>query len=107
MGPMKQRLTIEQILEKEFHIDYQGYNALEVDTFLDEIMKDYEMFETLIRKQKELLDRYEGALAEEKQRNQELKSTRRAVDDVEPQPSYVDLIRRISKLEEAVHKKEK
>lgn len=104
---MKQRLTIQQILEKEFHVDYQGYNALEVDTFLDEIMKDYEMFESLIRKQKELLDRYESALAEEKQRTQELKGTRRAEGAVEPQPSYVDLIRRISKLEEAVHKKEK
>ena len=51
---MKQRLTIDKILEKEFHIDYQGYNALEVDSFLDEVMQDYEMFETLIKKQKEI-----------------------------------------------------
>ncbi len=102
---MKQRLTVETILEKEFHIDYQGYNALEVDVFLDEVMKDYQMFEELIKKQKELLDRYEQALADQKRMHQDLLGANRANNAVEPQPSYVDLIRRISKLEEVVYKK--
>ncbi|NLC64942.1 MAG: DivIVA domain-containing protein [Erysipelothrix sp.] len=102
---MKQRLTIDKILEKEFHIDYQGYNALEVDSFLDEVMQDYEMFETLIKKQKELLDRYENALAEQKRKQHVTQGLERAQSGIEPQPSYVDLLRRISKLEEVVYKK--
>ena len=96
---MKQRLTVEQILEKEFHVDFKGYNALEVDEFLDSVMKDYEMFASVIAQQKELLDRYEEALGKQKQQIQELQQTELANKNVEPQSSYVDLVRRISRLE--------
>lgn len=96
---MKQRLTVEQILEKEFHVDFKGYNALEVDEFLDSVMKDYEMFASVIAQQKELLDRYEEALGKQKQQIQELQQNERANKNVEPQSSYVDLVRRISRLE--------
>lgn len=101
---MKQKLTIDQILEKEFHVDFQGYNALEVDEFLDMVMRDYEMFESLILEQKELLDRYEETLTKQKLQIRELQSSERAQKDIEPKASYVDLLRRISKLEDDVYK---
>ncbi|NMB18567.1 MAG: DivIVA domain-containing protein [Erysipelothrix sp.] len=102
---MKQRLTVKEIYEKEFHIDYQGYNALEVDAFLDEVIKDYKLFEKLIKEQKELLDRYESSLTEHKRMLHELKSNERASEEIQPQPTYVDLLKRISKLEQAVYNK--
>lgn len=102
---MTQKLTTQDILEKEFHIDFKGYNPLEVDQFLDEVMQDYELFERIISEQKELLDKYEETLTKQKLMLAEYEGKKRAVQDVQPQASYVDLIRRVSKLEEAVFKR--
>lgn len=103
---MKQRLTIDQIYEKEFHVDFKGYNALEVDEFLDTVLKDYQTFEAMIAKQKDLLDRYEEAMTRQKQQIQQLQQATRAQADVEPQTSYVDLVRRISRIEAYLFNKE-
>ena len=37
---MKTNLTTEKILDKKFEKDVKGYNALEVDKFLDLIIGD-------------------------------------------------------------------
>lgn len=102
---MTQKLKVNDILDKEFHVDFKGYNALEVDQFLDLVIQDYETFESIIREQKQLLDRYEKTLADQKRMLLEYESQSRAEKVVEPQPSYVDLIRRVSKLEDAIFKK--
>ncbi|EAZ86071.1 cell division initiation protein [Bacillus sp. B14905] len=39
------KLTSKMILEKEFKKNFKGYNVEEVDSFLDEIIQDYETFE--------------------------------------------------------------
>ena len=41
---MKTNLTTEKILDKKFEKDVKGYNALEVDKFLDLIIADYKVF---------------------------------------------------------------
>ena len=48
---MARKLTIDEIYEKEFHVDFKGYNAVEVDQFLDLVLEDYQYFEDLIEKQ--------------------------------------------------------
>ena len=40
---MKTNLTTEKILDKKFEKDVKGYNALEVDKFLDLIIADYKV----------------------------------------------------------------
>ena len=41
-------LDIDTILNKEFNIDFKGYSPIEVDTFLDMVVKDYDGFQQLI-----------------------------------------------------------
>lgn len=103
---MAQKLTVEQIFDKEFHVDFKGYNATEVDQFLDMIMQDYEFFQNVMQEQKDLLDRYEETLAQQKRMLLEYEGKSRAASETPSQNvSQLDLLRRVSKLEEAVFKK--
>ena len=44
----KIQLTPKKILNKEFKVDFKGYNSAEVDYFLDTILADYENFAKII-----------------------------------------------------------
>lgn len=102
---MAQKLTSDSIYNKVFHIDFKGYSAVEVDQFLDDVIKDYEHFETLIREQQELLERYEKTLAQQRKQLVELEGKSRVQNDIIPsQFSHVDILKRISRLEEVVLK---
>jgi len=46
---MKLELNGNDILNKKFEKDVKGYNADEVDEFLDEIIKDYKNIDSTIR----------------------------------------------------------
>lgn len=52
-------LTAKEILDKKFTKDVKGYDALEVDDFLDRVIKDYQTFQNEIA-------RRDAAIAEEK-----------------------------------------
>ena len=41
---MEFKLNSESILEKEFKTGIRGYNQEEVDSFLDDVIQDYEVF---------------------------------------------------------------
>ncbi|QIK69991.1 DivIVA domain-containing protein [Erysipelothrix sp. HDW6C] len=100
---MAQKLTTDAILGKEFNIDFKGYSAVEVDQFLDDVMQDYEFFEGIIKEQKELLDRYEESLAQQRRMLLEHEGKNRAQSEQAPsQFSHVDILKRVSRLEEAV-----
>lgn len=99
---MTQKLTADSIFDKEFHVDFKGYNALEVDQFLDDVMNDYEYFEKIIKEQKELLDRYEETLAQQKRMLIEQDGKSRVTNELPSQFSHVDILKRVSRLEEAV-----
>jgi DivIVA domain-containing protein len=45
---VKKQLTAEAILQKKFLADVKGYAALEVDQFLDIIVKDYQAIELFL-----------------------------------------------------------
>ncbi len=103
---MKQRLKDDDILNKEFHIDFKGYNAVEVDQFLDIILKDYQYFTDVIQQQKDLLNKYEDALSQQKRIILEYEGRDRAQAEGPKEINHVDLLKRVSKLEEAVFNKE-
>ena len=42
-------LTVQQILDKQFNIDFKGYNAQEVDEFLDLVIQDYQKYDEKIK----------------------------------------------------------
>lgn len=99
---MGQKLTKETIFDKEFHVDFKGYNAIEVDEFLDDVIQDYEFFQSIIEQQQELLDNYEETLAQQRRSLLELESKNRVSQEFPSQFSHVDILKRISRLEQAV-----
>ena len=46
---MKLVLTSKEILNKEFSITAKGYDATEVDTFLDKVLNDYRMIDSVVK----------------------------------------------------------
>ena len=112
---MQKKLTLssDDILNKEFSLQYKGYVPQEVDTFLDEVIKNYEAIE-------EIRDYYET-------QNKALQKTnnilRAKVDDLETMleieknknnsvekvdsTSNLDLIKKIAKLESELYQTKK
>ncbi len=99
-------LTMQEILEKEFKIDTRGYRMQEVDQFLDVIIRDYNEYNNII---KDLLKEKENLIAENNSLKQEVRSLRSSIDVVkggEKEITNVDLLRRISHLEQIILGKE-
>lgn len=99
-------LTPEQILNNEFSVEFKGYSANEVDAFLDKILEDYQISE---ENTQELLDLVASLQDEIKQLNAkiiELEGKQKAFD-ISNTTSYssVDILKRISRLEEEVYNK--
>jgi DivIVA domain-containing protein len=91
------KLTKNEIYEKDFKTSMRGYNQDEVDQFLDDIIKDYEAFETRIQ--------------ELQQENERLKKeTVTLSEQTKKQPpaqpaagnTNYDILRRLSNLEKHV-----
>lgn len=92
-------LSAQDIYEKDFKSALKGYNTIEVDAFLDDIMKDYESFE------KELLVlRQENA--ELHKRVQELSAQAPKVStdtaQINTGTTNYDILKRLSHLEKHV-----
>lgn len=87
------KLTSKMILEKEFKKNFKGYNVEEVDSFLDEIIQDYEMFEKVVAQLRE----------ENRQLKEEIETTPRK-QSVAPAngTTNFDILKRLSNLEKHV-----
>ncbi|QKS71304.1 cell division regulator GpsB [Paenalkalicoccus suaedae] len=89
------KLTKNEIYEKDFKSSMRGYNQDEVDQFLDEIIKDYEAFETYIQQLEEEVEKLKKQPAPAEPRTQ-----------AKPQPApgntNYDILRRLSNLEKHV-----
>ena len=100
-------LTPQEILKKDFKIDMRGYSLKEVDSFLDEIIGDYENFNEIIRNYEA---EKEELLKEIMNLKQELRNVKMSIDaarDSEKEVTNLDVLRRISNLEKIVYGKEK
>ena len=99
-------LTIQDILEKEFKIDARGYRMQEVDQFLDTIIRDYNEYNSIVKR---LLEENRRLSEENKELKQEVRSLNSSIETVkggEKEVTNVDLLRRISKLEKIILGKE-
>lgn len=104
---MEKKLTLssDEILNKEFSLQYKGYVPQEVDSFLDEVLKNYKIIEDIreyyetqnkaLQKTNSILrnkvDELETKLEMEKNKNNSYEK----VDN----NSNLDLIKKIAKLE--------
>ncbi len=102
----KINLTEENILNKEFNIEFKGYSSLEVDQFLDIVLEDYQNFNEELTKYKNELDTLKMELASVKAKNIELEATTKFNESNSSiNSSSVDLLQRVSRLEEELLRK--
>lgn len=87
------RLTVEDIVNKEFKKSMRGYNEEEVDQFLDLVIEDYETFIAEINRLNEEIERLK--------KFQDNGHTRRNSTNQPISVNY-DILKRISNLEKAV-----
>ena len=92
---MKMKLTAQQIVEKDFKKSMKGYNVDEVDTFLNMIIEDYEIFEQQLNVMREENERLRQELADAQLR-------RPTATQPVASNTNVDILRRLSNLEKHV-----
>lgn len=97
MTNKKIQLTSKDILEKEFKVSLRGYNQDEVDSFLDKIIMDYQLFNEEITTLKKEIARLKK-LNQEKEQGKDSESTR----VIPPSQVNYDVLKRLSNLEKAV-----
>lgn len=102
----KLNLTPEDILNKEFKADFKGYNADEVDAFLDLILEDYQSMEDNVQQLLDAVSTLQDQVKELKAKNIELEGRKMAFD-LSNTTSYssVDVLKRLSRLEEIIYNK--
>lgn len=102
-------LTAEEVYSKEFHVDLKGYSPVEVDEFLDQVIEDYQEYDEKIKDLNEAVTRYEEKIKELQQELVVLRSDNKKLTEklstgfVDANNSdQVDILKRISRLEQAV-----
>ncbi len=106
MDQNKIALTMQNILEKEFKIDARGYRMQEVDQFLDIIIRDYNEYNSIVKK---LSEEVKNLTEENNSLKQEIRSLKSSIETAtggEKEVTNVDLLKRISKLEKIILGKE-
>lgn len=90
--------TADDILQKDFDIKMRGYDQIEVDQYLDEIIKDYGTFQREIAKLKDENQRLKTEI-EQLNREQELYSQTPKQNQT---VTNFDILKRLSNLERKV-----
>lgn len=99
MSSVRTNLMSKDILEKDFKTSMRGYNQVEVDEFLDIIIKDYDILNERIKK----LEEENNRLKKQQQTTTTSSRTTRSSQQTTPvnQVNY-DVLKRLSNLEKEV-----
>ena len=104
-------LDVETILNKEFEVEFKGYSPIEVDQFLDLVVKDYDTYNQTIEELQQKVETFQATIDNLKTKIIDMESklkdaeTKSANDNVTPMVanlSQVDILRRIARLEQEV-----
>lgn len=109
---LKLKHNVDSILDHEFGPNKVGYDALEVDMFLDEIVSDYIAMQQYLPKVKKTIEELEKENALYKSRVEKLEienaifneKFKSISENQEVSLSNLDLLKRISALENALYK---
>lgn len=104
------KLTHDNVLNKDFEVEYKGYKVEEIDSFLDIVAEDYKSFETqLIEKDqtiKQLQDKVNSLMDENQQIVATAKFTEQQLEELGRKGlTNSAVIQRINELEKATYKK--
>lgn len=96
------KLTVEDVLEKQFNIDFKGYSSAEVDEFLDMVIADYQQYDEMIAELGKHLQNYEQQITALKAKIVELEG-KNSLQSTNPVPvNNLDILKRLSRLEHEV-----
>lgn len=99
-------LTVDDILNKTFNVEFKGYNADEVDQYLDLVLEDYQIANQNIG---ELVEALESLRKELDMVKEDLERATKRADYLDfsntTEYSNVDLLKRVTRLEQLVLKK--
>lgn len=101
----KYNYDVEAILNKQFKIDFKGYHAEDVDSFLDGVIADYQAYDVMIKSLSKHLSDYENQVASLKERISELDNVQGKCSEQNTNHSNVDILKRLTRLENVVFKK--
>lgn len=98
------KLSLDEIESKEFRIDIKGYSMHEVDYFLDLVMEDYQAMQDVIEEYHNKCQHFQKLIDQLSLENQNLNTQLAEKPDNQAtmSPSMVDVVRRLSRLEEVV-----
>ena len=102
------KLSVEDVLNKQFNVDFKGYSSREVDEFLDLVIHDYQEYDHMIENLGNHLQEYERHIATLKAKIVELEG-KQEVEAIKAELSgdNIDILKRLTRLENAVFRKEK
>ena len=98
-------LDPQAIVDKEFDIDFKGYNPDQVDAMLDSVIKDYQTYQKMIRVRNQKIEDLERTNASLRAKLIELEGKIKAQEDAAGNlnaSSNVDILKRLSRLEKQV-----
>ena len=106
-------LDIDAILNKQFNIDFKGYSPVEVDQFLDSVVRDYDSYEKMLSEVSDETEHLKNENSALKSKVAELEAKVRRLEDnnstinnqITSNLSQVDILRRIARLEQEVFNK--
>lgn len=98
-------LSVEDVYNKQFNVDFKGYASTEVDEFLDLVISDYQEYEALIKNLGETLQEYENQINSLKNKVLELEGRCDAEAENSSVMQNVDILKRLTRLENEVFKK--
>ncbi|MCI5773865.1 MAG: DivIVA domain-containing protein [Erysipelotrichaceae bacterium] len=100
----KLNLDIHTILDTQFNIDFKGYSPKDVDAFLDLVMEDYETYQNISAQLNERVSELERTNASLRAKLIELEAKARSYEESSSANiSNVDILKRISRLEQEVY----
>lgn len=99
------KLNEQVIFNKEFNVEFKGYSTLEVDTFLDQIILDYQYFNFELQKSKEIIQQLQQQNAQLQAKLIEAQGRADALNNSDNNLNQVDLLKRLAKLEQEVYNK--
>ena len=107
LGVKMAKLTDQIIINKSFNVEFKGYSTLEVDTFLDQVILDYQYFQFEMKKMQESLQSLQQQNAVLQARLIEAEGRLDLYhNNQESVPlSQSDLLKRLAKLEQEVYHK--
>ena len=101
----KLNLDPNTIVEKEFDIDFKGYNPEQVDRLLDMVIQDYQTYQKSLSELQSKVDDLERTNASLRAKLIEVEGKQRAQEDADPissASSNLDILKRLSRLEKQV-----